>query len=237
MKAFHGSNKNKSRKDKRKENSFSLLLQLIFTSFSRLFLFIVFIVKPIAVHITTREKFVSAEKRYDVECKSSGSRPEASLTWWKGSRQIKRMAKNVCSTSSLTTKKNFSFNFKLLQFSETGNQTLSVLTFIPVVDDDGKYLTCRAENAFIPDSAIEDKWRLVVHCKFLFSSNLHHPRSFQNMTFHQHRYRRMKIMNPFNFALLLVAIHTFFSCETSLNTFIQRSITTASTITVELQLN
>lgn len=107
MKAFHGSNKNKSRKDKRKENSFSLLLQLIFTSFSRLFLFIVFIVKPIAVHITTREKFVSAEKRYDVECKSSGSRPEASLTWWKGSRQIKRMAKNVCSASSLTTKKTF----------------------------------------------------------------------------------------------------------------------------------
>lgn len=51
--------------------------------------------KPIAVHITTREKFVSAEKRYDVECKSSGSRPEAVLTWWKGSRQIKRMAKNV----------------------------------------------------------------------------------------------------------------------------------------------
>lgn len=48
------------------------------------------------MHITTREKFVSAEKRYDVECKSSGSRPEAVITWWKGSRQIKRMAKNVC---------------------------------------------------------------------------------------------------------------------------------------------
>ena len=47
------------------------------------------------MHITTREKFVSAEKRYDVECKSSGSRPEAMITWWKGSRQIKRMAKNV----------------------------------------------------------------------------------------------------------------------------------------------
>jgi hypothetical protein len=61
-----------------------------------------------------------------------------------------------------------------LQFSETGNQTLSVLTFIPVVDDDGKYLTCRAENPFIPDSAIEDKWRLVVHCKLpFFSYNLH----------------------------------------------------------------
>ena len=59
----------------------------------------------------------------------------------------------------------FLFFLFLQKFSETGNQSLSVLTFIPVVDDDGKYLTCRAENPFIPDSAIEDKWRLVVHCK------------------------------------------------------------------------
>lgn len=53
-----------------------------------------------------------------------------------------------------------------LQFSETGNQSLSVLTFTPTIDDDGKYLTCRAENPFIADSIIEDKWRLVVHCKY-----------------------------------------------------------------------
>jgi neural cell adhesion molecule len=37
------------------------------------------------------------------------------------------------------------------------------LTFAPVIDDDGKYLTCRAENPSIPDSALEDKWRLNVH--------------------------------------------------------------------------
>ncbi|XP_059613324.1 neural cell adhesion molecule 2 isoform X1 [Phlebotomus argentipes] len=98
--------------------------------------------KPVAVHILTKERVVSADRRYDVECKSSGSRPEAVITWWKGSRQIKRMSKN---------------------FSETGNQSLSVLTFTPTVDDDGKYLTCRAENPFIADSALEDKWRLVVH--------------------------------------------------------------------------
>lgn len=38
---------------------------------------------------------MSADKRYDVECKSSGSRPEAVITWWKGTRQLKRLAKNV----------------------------------------------------------------------------------------------------------------------------------------------
>lgn len=33
---------------------------------------------------------------------------------------------------------------------------------MPSIDDDGKYLTCRAENPSVPDSALEDKWRLDV---------------------------------------------------------------------------
>lgn len=68
--------------------------------------------KPVAVHITTREKFVSAEKRYDIECKSSGSRPEAVITWWKGSRQVKRLAKNVCVKVAI---KMFSFDGNLCE--------------------------------------------------------------------------------------------------------------------------
>lgn len=51
------------------------------------------------------------------------------------------------------------------QFTETGNQSLSVLTFTPTRDDDGLSLGCQSENPFIPESSIEDKWRLVVHCK------------------------------------------------------------------------
>lgn len=98
--------------------------------------------KPVAVHITTKDKQVSADKRYDVECRSSGSRPDAIITWWKNSRQIKRVTKN---------------------HSEEGNQSVSVLSFIPSIEDDGKYLTCRAENPEINDSALEDRWRLNVH--------------------------------------------------------------------------
>ncbi|XP_041969482.1 hemicentin-1-like [Aricia agestis] len=97
--------------------------------------------KPITVNILTKEKQVSADKRYEIECKTTGSRPEASVTWWKNNRQLKRMAKN---------------------FSEN-NETLSVLSLVPGVEDDGKYLTCQAENKHIPDSTIEDKWRLNVH--------------------------------------------------------------------------
>ncbi|KAK9709842.1 CD80-like C2-set immunoglobulin domain [Popillia japonica] len=98
--------------------------------------------KPQTVNILTKERHVSADKRYEVECRTSGSRPEAVITWWKGSRPVKKLAKN---------------------FSEQNNQSLSILTFDPVVEDDGKYLTCRAENPSIPDSALEDKFRLNVH--------------------------------------------------------------------------
>lgn len=59
-----------------------------------------------------------------------------------------------------------SFNMKfLLQFLEAGNHSLSVLAFTPTIEDDGKFLTCRSENPFIPESSIEDKWRLLVHCE------------------------------------------------------------------------
>lgn len=65
----------------------------------------------------------------------------------------------------------FSFgivHFVHFQFSENpDNQSLSVLTYTPAIDDDGKYLTCRAENPHIENSAIEDKWSLVVYCKYL----------------------------------------------------------------------
>ncbi|CAH1392897.1 unnamed protein product [Nezara viridula] len=98
--------------------------------------------KPISVEILKKERHISADKRYEIKCKATGSRPVAVITWWKGSRQIKRIAKTL---------------------EEEGNQSVSFLSFVPVIDDDGKYLTCRAENPWIPDSALEDKWKLNVH--------------------------------------------------------------------------
>ncbi|XP_023158582.1 protein turtle homolog A [Ceratitis capitata] len=98
--------------------------------------------KPVAVHIMTKDRFVSADRTYDIECKSSGSKPAAVITWWRNNKQLKKFTKN---------------------FNEPDNQSLSILTFTPTREDDGKYLTCRAENQFIEGSAIEDKWRMVVH--------------------------------------------------------------------------
>lgn len=51
--------------------------------------------KPVTVHILTQDKFISADKRYDVECKTSGSRPNANISWYKGTHQMKNMVKTV----------------------------------------------------------------------------------------------------------------------------------------------
>nr|CAD7437683.1 unnamed protein product [Timema bartmani] len=208
------------------------------------------VVKPISVKILTQESQISADRRYEVECRSSGSRPEAIITWWKGSRQIKRITKNLWAWSgnrawsviplqlrawsgiplvpsspalglvwysglvgqtrpvshgvrlasrirllfdhvtisfacvclrTFILYLNFTMDFidvrhsapdLQVNFSEDGGQNLSILTFVPVIDDDGKYLTCRAENPSIPESALEDKWRLNVHCVIFGSFHL-----------------------------------------------------------------
>lgn len=60
-----------------------------------LLFYFVHTVKPVAVHIMVKEKFVSADKHYDIECKSSGSRPAATITWHKGGDKIVKSSKNV----------------------------------------------------------------------------------------------------------------------------------------------
>lgn len=43
----------------------------------------------------TKESRVSADKKYAVECRTTGSRPDAEITWWKANRQIKNGVQNV----------------------------------------------------------------------------------------------------------------------------------------------
>ncbi|XP_076392200.1 neural cell adhesion molecule 2 isoform X1 [Megachile rotundata] len=98
--------------------------------------------KPLIVNITNKRVHLSALRTYEIECVSSGSRPEAVITWWKGNHQVKHMARN---------------------FADSPNITKSILSYVPTMEDDGKYLTCRAENPVVPESALEDKWRLLVY--------------------------------------------------------------------------
>ena len=54
----------------------------------------------------------------------------------------------------------------LLQ-NEAGRGTESILhvQFTPEHFDNGSFLKCRSENPYIRSSAVEDQWRLDVHCK------------------------------------------------------------------------
>lgn len=48
-----------------------------------------------SVNITNKKSHLSALQTYVIECVTSGSKPEAIITWWKGSHQVKHMAKKV----------------------------------------------------------------------------------------------------------------------------------------------
>ncbi|XP_046401599.1 neural cell adhesion molecule 1-B-like [Ischnura elegans] len=95
--------------------------------------------KPLTVRITTKTTPLVADRRYEVTCESAGSRPPAVITWYKGKRQLRRVKEEV-----------------------RENATVSELSFTPTTDDDGKHVTCRAENPNVTGAYLEDTWRIEV---------------------------------------------------------------------------
>lgn len=48
------------------------------------------LVKPLTVDIKNPPASLVADRRYEVICESTGSRPNAVITWYKGKRQLRR---------------------------------------------------------------------------------------------------------------------------------------------------
>ncbi|VEN57613.1 unnamed protein product, partial [Callosobruchus maculatus] len=71
-----------------------------------------------------------------------GSRPPASITWWKNGLRLERTKETT---------------------SSDGNTTTSTLSLVPKKEDDGKFLTCKAENKIMSIEALEDSWKLDIH--------------------------------------------------------------------------
>ncbi|KAG1683459.1 Cell adhesion molecule 2 [Nymphon striatum] len=101
-----------------------------------------FDVKPKEVRITSSKMPLSASKLVKLSCQSSGSRPPAVLTWWKGSKKM---------TKAVNT------------FFEDSNVSKSVLTMVPSSEDNNVYLACRAENPNMSNSAKEDGFKLKIY--------------------------------------------------------------------------
>ncbi|KAH6931231.1 hypothetical protein HPB50_022968 [Hyalomma asiaticum] len=96
---------------------------------------------PLDVAIQPPRQPLSAGKLAHLVCLSSGSRPPAVLTWWKGGEQL-------LSAQEQTHNHDYSAS--------------SVLHFTPRQEDNGAILSCRAENEFIPGSDIEHGIKLDV---------------------------------------------------------------------------
>ena len=70
---------------------------------------------------------------------------------------------------SCDTKDFFDKHFYSLQQSNYNGVSKSVLKLTPGMDDDGRYLTCRADNDALKGTAMEDQWHLKVHCELIQS--------------------------------------------------------------------
>lgn len=101
------------------------------------------LVKPLSVKVINPPDSLVADKRYEITCQSSGSRPNAIITWYKGKRQMRRTKDDILSH----------------------NTTISTLSFAPSTEDDGKTLTCRAENPNVNGLFLETTWRMNVVCE------------------------------------------------------------------------
>ncbi|GIY07113.1 hypothetical protein CDAR_101122 [Caerostris darwini] len=97
-------------------------------------------VKPLDVRITSIQRHFSAGRKVQLACESSGARPRAQLSWWLDNKRIQSGKETV-----------------------SDNLTSSSLSFMPKADDNGKILSCRAQNPALSNSAIEDGWTLTVY--------------------------------------------------------------------------
>lgn len=106
------------------------------------FLFVA--VKPKEVRILSPVYNMTAGDVVELVCQSSGSRPSAKLSWWRGETRMDEIGESV---------------------SDDGLVTTSFLTFVPSVDDNGKFITCSATNPQFPQYKMDDGWQMNVKCK------------------------------------------------------------------------
>lgn len=56
--------------------------------------------------------------------------------------------------------------FISLQEDIRDNVTVSELSFVPTTEDDGKSITCRAENPNVTGLFLESSWKINVVCEY-----------------------------------------------------------------------
>ncbi|XP_065355312.1 nephrin [Calliphora vicina] len=94
---------------------------------------------PLDIRLLGAHQPLSAGRRYDLLCQSSGSRPPAVITWWLDGVRLEKTTETT---------------------SSDGNQTTSTLSISFSKTDAGKLLTCKAYNHAVLSEPLEDGWKL-----------------------------------------------------------------------------
>ncbi|XP_039282695.1 synaptogenesis protein syg-2 [Nilaparvata lugens] len=99
------------------------------------------LLKPLTAKIMSKPTPLKADERYEVKCESAGSKPPAVITWYKGKKTLRKVKD---------------------EFRDNKNVTISTLMFTPTTEDDGKVITCRAENPQVQGQYQEELWTIQV---------------------------------------------------------------------------
>lgn len=90
---------------------------------------------------------VLADKSLEIVCRAEGARPEATISWFRGSARLR--ASPVGSQPAGSGPSNFRLVHIRENLSADSNVTTSTLTIVPQVEDSGQVITCQAEGAQI----------------------------------------------------------------------------------------
>ncbi|KAM7315420.1 putative sidestep protein [Ixodes scapularis] len=98
--------------------------------------------KPTEVKIAVPRQPAAAGDRVELRCLATGARPFAQVTWFKGGQRLTQVEDFV---------------------STATNSTVSSVSFIVAAEDNGRNVTCRADNPHLPKSEVSDTVVLNVH--------------------------------------------------------------------------
>ncbi|XP_060522405.1 synaptogenesis protein syg-2-like isoform X2 [Cylas formicarius] len=100
------------------------------------------LLRPMSVVIPIKPEQLVSGQEITIRCELFGSRPKAIVTWTRDNRPFRRG--------------------KFLDEGTNDTLVLHSVTFVPVPEDDGTILKCIGENPKLPDSSLEDSFRLNV---------------------------------------------------------------------------
>ncbi|XP_076645237.1 neural cell adhesion molecule 2 isoform X3 [Halictus rubicundus] len=98
--------------------------------------------KPLWVRMQAENRPFSAGSTYEIGCEVVGAIPTPKIIWSKGSTTLTNARQTM---------------------SPDNNVTTSILTFVPSIEDAGKFLSCHGSVPDIPDSEMEDGWKLDIY--------------------------------------------------------------------------